>query len=152
MFRWLGKAWNNFRAYNKDRLIMSLMSNDGERHKTAFDQMFEKGKRTSDFVGMIVRSGFALFAAQYFWQKYRSATEDFWRIVMMYCAVASTLLAISLIVSVVWIVTLYQAREVPTQRSMVGKWISLIVALGTTVMFYLGGYELIKEVAAAAAV
>lgn len=69
------------------------------------------------------------------------------RFVYFYCGVTASLLAFAMATNIVIIILLYQSREMPLQRSRFGRWSLLFVAIGTTAVFYIGGYELVKDVA-----
>ena len=55
--------WSRIADFHQDRLIGLIWSGDQERLRRALSAAFDEGKKLSDFIGMIVRMVFVLFAA-----------------------------------------------------------------------------------------
>lgn len=65
MFKWAKAAWQQIVTFHKTRLIFSLVDADREKIDSNFKVQFDDAKRASDFVGMVVRLTFLLFATIY---------------------------------------------------------------------------------------
>jgi hypothetical protein len=69
--------------------------------KEDFEISFKNAKAVSDYIGMIMRTGFAVLVAAFFKSEADSSTSWYWWGFMMYCAGLSLVLALVMTNSII---------------------------------------------------
>jgi hypothetical protein len=119
-----------------------------QRDEDSFEATFNSAKKLSDFVGMIIRLSFVMFAQLYF--LHLSQTTAFpMSFVAGFCFVSATWLIFALAGKIVIIILDYEWREVPRIRGNVGKFIILTFGLLSTIIAYVGIYQMARSIALA---
>lgn len=91
-------------------LFEALPVPDKEKEDAEFEKVFNKTKRISDFIGMIVRWSFAYFACLYFFQKAPDQSQCY-RFVFGICGTMSLLLTIYFGIHINRLMQMYEQRE-----------------------------------------
>lgn len=112
------------------------------------ERIYNEGKKLSDFVGMIVRLAFTLFAFQYFSAK---AAEVDGLIAFVYglCTVSAFGLTAALAGKIFRIIYFWEVRDVVNAPSRYMKLLFLIFALSSTAITYFGLFIMARDIASA---
>ena len=148
---WIRRLWQNIVAFHNGRLISSITSFTKEQHEQELATQFEKAKRLSDFVGIIIRWSFVMFATLYFLRRYSLSENIFIGLLYFLCGWWAGLMTIYFSVRVQIIVLLWWSDSVPMHSSMLGKRISLALSILFTGVGAFGIYQLVSDVARASA-
>lgn len=98
-----------------------------------FEKTFDRSKRLSDFIGMIIRYGFLIAAQSFFWPYFVKNEFDYYQWAYGFCFLITAIMSVVMFANVVRIITLYLAAEDahiggPIFRVFVGI-VSLVLAL-----------------------
>jgi hypothetical protein len=139
-------VWNSIQEFYSTRLIANLTSHTKEAYERNFTHHYERAKRLSDFVGMIVRLAFATFAYQYFYRR-ATATEGFQSGVFTICYLTTLGLSIALGLRILVLILIYESTDIHKQTSKVIKVAMLIVSIIMTAALWYGVLDLVKVLA-----
>lgn len=136
MFKWAKAAWQQIVAFHKTRLIFNLVDADREKIDSNFKVHFDDAKRASDFVGMVVRLTFLLFATIYLLRL--AATEPWYTsIPISFAATNCAILMLYLSGKMSIVIFLFFATDVHPRESRRIRIFFLVCSyLMMTVLFY----------------
>jgi hypothetical protein len=144
----IGSLWNKLIKFHRSRLIYALLDHSKEDYQRNFDTQFSSAKMLSDFVGMIVRFAFVMFAAQYF---LKVAPQEEWLIskyALGLCGTFALGLMFVLGGRIMLIILMYEARDLHVHRARWVRVIFLCISMIVTATLYYGMYTLAKSLVA----
>lgn len=110
--------WERVKRFHNSRVLTTLIQATKEELVRDFDYNFAEGKKVSDFVGMIIRWSFAIFASLYLYKKSMSFGGTY-GIVQAICGTFWLILTIMLTTRIFVVAVLFQASDI---RYHEGKW------------------------------
>jgi hypothetical protein len=108
------------RYWNMTLFVLSFR-NTKDDWDSEFRQAFDEGKRASDFVGMVIRLVFTLFATSYFLKEAPSQTSLFYKCAFGATAVSSFGLSMYLSLKIIRIISIYWHRDMAHWKSTYAK-------------------------------
>lgn len=139
-------AWTRFVNWNRKRLVWAILTGSVEDHQEISRQIFERAKKLSDFVGMIVRVSFLVLATTFLWKKSQS-TEGILGWVFGYSALITFAIAIRLSSYIFIIILVRESKDLAFHGNLIMRIILFAIALSFTAVIWYGAYKFILELA-----
>lgn len=135
MKKWLGKANDGIRSFAE-------FWSDGASRQAVYDQHLNQAKALSDFIGMIVRFGFANFATGYF---YKRAAEVHGLNGWCIGVTATFTLALTIIFGfrLMTVILAYEMRSVAAWKGTWSRLVFALLAILTTASLWYGVVDLV---------
>jgi Rad3-related DNA helicase len=145
----LKEVWRKIVAFHNSRMITSVMRMSQEDFNINIDESFNRAKRLTDFVGILIRWSFVQFAGYYFLESSSSADHWFEKYAFQYCGIGAFGVAVYFSIRIFSIIFLYWASDAAHHESKVRKYIIAAMALSMTLAFWFGISRMIRDLAKA---
>ena len=143
-----GMLWKRIGDRLRASLGAQLIHLSQEDYANLIETEFDKAKKLSDFVGIVIRLAFAMFAAFFFFQRWHN--EPNWVLNSPYFAggVCAGIISFALMGHVLMLSFHYFAKDLAGQKRRVMKMLVVVLAVLVSLATFVGIIMLTMELAA----
>jgi hypothetical protein len=150
--KWIS-TFVEFNKYHWPQTLLGFaMSNTtSEQWREMHDSSFNKAKRLSDFIAIIMRAGFVFLAANYFGRSMSKANAWWEEQALFFCWAASLGLYLALVIQTFSVISTFFLSDTAHWKSKWHKLAILILAVLLTLQAHYGIARIVRAVADAGA-